>query len=157
MNSKTTVGTIVGIEQGTKSSGKDAMIIYKYQDDSFTKRIRSSKYRANIKGEKYNVVFDSLNPSNSIVLIFQPIFNIDEETKITIGKITRIYQFNWSENKYISNYGVEFQYNANGSSFTKDQSLPPQFKHQFPDLKEGDNFNVEYWLKNPERSIIKIE
>jgi|SRR5690554_171459 len=156
-NKKVAIGTIVRHEQGQKSSGLDAVISYNYKDNVFEERIGSSKYEANVIGEKYKVLFDSINPNKAIILDYQPIFEKSERTKVTIGKITRLYRFSWTDGKYIPNYAIEFSYYVDSTELTKSQSLPKDFKAEYPDLKEGVEYEVEYWIKNPKRAIMKLK
>ena len=156
-NKKLTIGTIVRLEQGQKSSGLDAVVAYDFKDDRFEEIIGSSKYEANVIGEKYKVLFDSVNPNQAIVLDYQPVFEKTEKKRVTIGKVTRLFRFSWTDGKYIPNYAIEFSYQVDNSEFIKSQSLPKGFRDEYPDLKEGSVYEVEYWLKNPKRAIMKLK
>ena len=109
-----TVGTLTSLKQGQKSSGLEAVIIFHVHNKIYEKRIGSSKYEANIIGEKYMVVYEEKDPSKNLVLEYQPIFIKSELTKKCTGTITRIYWFSWSNNEYRPNHGIEFEYVING-------------------------------------------
>ncbi len=151
-----TVGTLTNLKQGQKSSGLEAVIIFHVDNKVYEKRIGSSKYKANILGEKYMIVYEEKNPSKNFVLTYQPIFRQSELTKRCTGTITRIYWFSWSNNEYRPNHGIEFEYVINGKKFKKAQSLPKNYKEKYKNIKEGASYDVEYWKKNPKRAIINL-
>ena len=155
-NPKYTVGTITSLKQGQSSSGLNAIVKFIINGKEYEKWIGSSKYESNVIGEKYMVVYESKKPEQNIVLTYQPIFNKEEVTKETKGMITRLFRFSWNKNEYIPNYGIEFEYEANGEKFTKSQSLLKDFKKKYPNLKEGNTYLVRYWVKNPQRAIIYL-
>lgn len=160
VNPKFTVGTITSLKQAQKSAGLDAVVTFVVEGKQYEYRIGSKAYSANVVGEKFVVVYEDKKPSNCIVLRHRPVFT-DIESKFveqTKGVITKdAHKYNWSSNKHIPNHGIEFEYEVNGQKFTKAQSLPKDYKKQYPNLKEGSIYEVEYWNKNPERAIIYLE
>lgn len=157
VNPKYTVGTITSLKQAQKSAGLDAVVTFVIDGKKYENRIGSVKYKANVIGEKYKVVYEEKDPSKNIVLTYEPVFAESESINKSKGIVKRIYRFSWSNNKYIPNHGIEFEYEVNGKKFTKAQSLPKDFQEQYPGLKEGGIYEVEYWNQNPERAIIRLD
>jgi hypothetical protein len=157
---KYVIGTITSFKQGQKSSGLDAVVTFLINEKEYEHRIKSKANSGNVIGEKFIVVYEEKKPSNNIVLRYSPVF-LDSEfnfLKQTKGKITDdIHKFNFSNNQYIPNYGIEFEYIVNGRKFVKSQSLPRDFKQNFPSIEKGMEFEVEYWLENPQRAIIHLD
>lgn len=103
-------------------------------------------------GEKYKVVYDSLQPgSNYEIDSSVPLFISGEH----IGKATGfIIEDNVcvSSKKYKT---IGFEYHVNGRNYQTGQTIPP--RKDTLCLKIGDKFEVEYWKENPKRVIIYID
>ncbi|MFN8776427.1 MAG: hypothetical protein ACK5XV_06620 [Flavobacteriales bacterium] len=155
-NPQFTVGHIKGFKQAQKSAGLDAIVVFHVNGDDYEIRISSFKYQANVKGEKFKIKYEKTDPSVNIILKYEPVFVSGERTKSVDGTITRIYKFNWLVDQEQPTEGVEFDYAVNNKVIKKSQVLPPNYKSQFPDIKEGNVYAVEYWEHNPERSIIYL-
>lgn len=157
VNPKYTVGTITSLKQAQKSAGLDAVVTFVVEGKQYEHRIGSSKYEANVVGEKFKVVYEEKEPSKNVVLTYEPVFAESESTNKSKGRVKRIYRFSWSSDEYSPNHGIEFEYEVNGKKFTKAQSLPKDYKEKYPSLKEGSIYEVEYWNQNPERAIIHLD
>lgn len=156
-NPKYTIGTIASLKQGQRATGLDAVVVFQVNGRSYETPIGSSKYEANVVGEKFKVVYEKKDPSKNRVLTYEPVFAESESTNESEGRVTRIYRYSWSSDEYSPNHGVEFEYEVDGERFTKAQSLPKDYKEQYPSLKEGSIYEVEYWNQNPERAIIHLD
>ncbi len=155
-NPQFAVGHITGFKQAQKSAGLDAIVVFQANGNDYEIRISSLKYQANVKGEKFKIKYEKTDPTKNIILKYDPVFVSGEKTKSAEGTITRLYQFNWLVNQEQPKEGVEFEYVVKDKVMKKSQVLPPKYKSQFPDLKEGKAYTVEYWEQNPERSIIHL-
>jgi hypothetical protein len=155
-NTKYTSGTIVNFKQAQKSAGLNAVVEFKVNGVIYNTYIPSLKYKSNVIGEKYKVVFDSEEPQKNIVLVYDPVLDSLEGVGECEGNITRIYRFSWNKGEYSTNYGMEFSYVVSGIEFKKAQSMPKGFKDNYPSIKEGGVCRVRYWTQNPERSIVLL-
>jgi hypothetical protein len=100
-----------------------------------------------VKDEKFLISYDTINPSQSELLIEKPIFLDNERTKKTVGTI-----------KFPNRNTVflEFEYYVDNVKFHKTQILEKN-KVKNPGFKKGEKYEVEYWEENPQRSIIHID
>lgn len=151
-NPKYTIGEIVRFTQGTKSSGLGAVIQYVVDEIEYETTIGSFADKANVIGEKYKVKYDSQNPEKRVVLTESPVFLDDELTRTTKGKITK-----FSLTSHKGRTGFIFKYKISNKDFIKAQTIQSNYKEQYPDLKEGNSYEVEYWEQNPERAIIYLD
>ncbi len=106
-----------------------------------------------VKGEKYKLLYDSLNPYKCDVVQNTPLFLPSEKTKKTIGKVT-----------CLGKYFCEYEYNDELSDntgadfyFKRSQDLPYDYKIKYPNLKLGQEYLVEYWVNDYRRSIIYLD
>lgn len=100
-------------------------------------------------GDKFIIRYDNKRPKKSKVLLERPIFLNNEKTITTNGKITRI--------KKYSKKAVYFEYIANGKLYTRIQCLPNDYKNLYPSLVEGKEYQIDYWVDNPQRAIIYLD
>ena len=136
--------TVTDYTSGPKASGS-AVATYVVDDKKFSVSIEESY----VYGEKFQLEYNQDNPSESKIYRDLPVFQKDESTNYTIGRLISydswffrdmVYKF-WIENRF---YG-KCQYQENDSS------------SRYPNVKEGQLFVVEYWLENPKRSIIHLD
>jgi hypothetical protein len=113
----------------------------------------ASKYGSLDEGEKSSLKYNKINPTEVEILYWKPIFLKEESTIIFSGCIKKIYWFHWKESKY----AVRYTYNINGVNIRREQVLPPNYKELYPNLKEGQSYQVECWAENPQRAIIHLD
>lgn len=93
------------------------------------------------KGEHYKIIYDSENPELSRIDYTRPIFLKDDKTKTTTAiAINR----DWIT--------VKFTYSVDGTEYNRFQKKPKDKK-----IKNGEIFNVEYLVSNPNIAILKIQ
>jgi hypothetical protein len=136
----TTVGTIVDRD----FSAKDHVYpIYEYY-------VGNNKYQGTAKeylswapyGEKYLLSYDSLYPENQkyVYLITGcPVFLPGEVTNYTVGKIT------WLDKSLES---FDYEYTVLGNTYQRVHFLDGR---DHPQLSNGSEFLVEYWVKNADK------
>jgi hypothetical protein len=142
----TTVGTIVDRDFSIKNHAFPIFEYYvgniKHQGIS-TEDLTWAPY-----GEKYLMIYDSLYPENQkyVHLITDcPVFLLGEVTNYTVGKILG--------DMYIRKDFVtyEFEYTILGKTYQRIQFLDGR---DHPELTNGSEFMVEYWVENPQRAIL---
>jgi hypothetical protein len=97
------------------------------------------------KGEKYKIVYDSLNPEKAEVIWEEKIFLPGESTEKAIGTILKV-----------GPHGCEYEYLPKNSHkpFKKVQGYYKGTLEKYPALKKGAKFEVEYSTNNIHRAII---
>ena len=106
-----------------------------------------------ISGEKYTMRYNINNPKEIEIDYWNPIFEKNETTYFCVSKNIKIHWINFWEPKYI----VIYYYEANGYTHKKTQSLPPNYKKNYPNLKEGQIYEIETLSENPQRAIIHLD
>jgi hypothetical protein len=105
------------------------------------------------EGEKCFLRYNINNPNEVEIMYWKPIFLSDEYTTKANGQIDKIYWFHWNSPKY----AIRYTYIIDGVSVTREQVLPPNYKEQYPLLKEGQWYEVECWVENAQRAIIHLD
>jgi hypothetical protein len=155
-NEDSTIGTIIKFQSAGKS-GSEAVFQYFVDDKEYEATERSAAYFANVIGEKFEIKYDKNKPSNSFVVSCKPVFLENEYSFIVNGEITRLYSSSWGGGVKPSSYSIEFEFFIGDEKIIKAQRLPPDYQTQFPNLMEGQFYEVEYWLENPQRAIIHLD
>lgn len=145
-----TVGTLIKIERRAK--GSNSILQYNVNNQIYVVTAGHCANKLNIIGEKYKIKYDKLEPSKGIVLEEQPVFLKDEKTLVIQGKVKRISLVSQKGKKELI-----FTFEINDTQFSRSQSIEKDYKEQYPDLKEGRSYEVEYWEQNPERAIIHLD
>ena len=115
------------------------------------------------KGEKFVMVYDTSKPSKYIVYEDKPVFLPNEPYVETIGTVLHISPLVW-------NGGIEFSYLvkkektnavAKDTVFTKFQEIGTTLgeksrRRQYPHLKKGNKYVVEYLPSNSQRAVIYL-
>ncbi len=151
------IGSIVGFKSAGKSAGGLAIVDYNVSGEWYQLTTGSSAYRANVWGEKYEVVYDIDNPSNGRVLTTKPRFLTTEDTMATKGRITRIYRYGFGGDSTASTHAVQVEYFVNNKKFKKSQDLPADFRGKYVNLQKQKSCDVVYWVHEPKRAIIYLE
>jgi hypothetical protein len=103
------------------------------------------------KGEKYLLRYDTLNPGGGHgyehLITEHPVFLPGESTHYTVGKLLRIHK---------NYYAFDFQYTISEKKYDRVQFLENRAK-SYPQLVNGAEFLVEYWVNNPARAILYID
>lgn len=110
----------------------------------------SASYNSVI-GEKYMAYYDSLDCDNLSIDWTRPLFLEDELTEMSMGEIVL------SISSGILQPMVKFEYQVDGINYRQVQYMEDDFDKINPQIKEGATFQVEYWLQNPQRSIMRFE
>ncbi len=97
-------------------------------------------------GEAFITLYNPNNIEEFLIQEWNPAFFKNEETKKTICKVIRI-----------SRSSVSFEYIIDGKKYEKCQVLPSNYKNKYPTLNKGQNYEVEYWVENPLRSIMHLD
>jgi hypothetical protein len=143
-NMKTAVGTVYDLS-GIHSKGT---LNFYYNNKEYKVFLSGTDC---VRGTKYLVQFDSLNPYNNYVISMQ-VFLPEEKTAWTIATI-KAYDYNFLDFKY--------EIETNGGK-TK-RYVISQFvcrgraKKVHPELRKGMKFKVEYIIDNPGRAIVYLD
>ena len=62
-----------------------------------------------------------------------------------------------TRNLFNSHNVITFTCYIQGNKFNRLQVLPPNYKEQYPLLKEGQWYEVECWVENAQRAIIHLD
>ena len=144
-NPKKVVGLLYRKSPATK--GYDANFIYYVYGIKYELSKVDRMYF--VIGQKYNILYDSINPSNAKLLLKEPVFTIDDKTQTTHAKITSL------ETEFFSKKAenVNFEYQVDGATYQTCQ-FSDWDKY---DVKLGDMFDLEYLESNPEIAIIHLD
>jgi hypothetical protein len=135
-----------------KGSSKNRFAYYQVKGKEY-RVLYPGEYGFSPKGEYGWIRYDVNDPSDAITLHWLRAFDVSEETMVTKGRITRVYAFHWCEPKH----GVQFVYSANGTEFERGQTLPPRYKTFYQNLEEGQTFDVEYLVSDPQRAFMLLK
>ncbi len=103
--------------------------------------------------EKCKIRYDLNDPNQIEILYWHPCFLPNEPTFVTNAEIKLIQKANILSK--LNN--INFQYTFGDIQFERNQILPPNYKELYPDLKEGQTYEVECWVENPQRAIIHLD
>ena len=104
------------------------------------------------KGEKYLFRYDKLHPENqecTYLITEHPVFLPEEMTAYTYGTLEKISR---------SHESFDFKYTILEKKYERVQNLAfgdPVKNH--PQLVNGAEFLVEYWVQNPQRAILYMD
>jgi len=105
-----------------------------------------------IDGEKFEILYDSTDCTNQELLQYKPVFVDGEQTIRITGSVRTL---------DLTDKTVRFKYEVEKDGvkrgYEKDQRLPKDFQKQYPGLEIGKQYEVEYWIKNPQRAIIYLD
>lgn len=104
------------------------------------------------KGEKYLLKYDKLHPENqedANIVTEHPVFLPSEVTNYTYGTLIKV-----SERQSV----LKYKYTILGKEYETEQYLADgDAVRNHPQLVNGAEFLVEYWVKNPERVILYMD
>jgi hypothetical protein len=117
-----------------------------------------------ILGEVFTTIYNPKDPEHFFTLDWRPTFFYNENRSLTLGTLITVYK----------NSSVVFEYSVKGKKYKKCQLLRSrkdyeesknkiEYLSDNPDLsvisnlKEGQNFEVEYLIENPMRSVIHLD
>lgn len=103
-----------------------------------------------VVNEKFMVEYEKSDPTINRVVEAEPVYLVGEEVKLTRAKVIRLYQNESSSRN--NNNKIDFEYYVNGKLYTKYQEVKKKDKY-----KVGKYYYLEYWVPNPQRSIIYFE
>jgi hypothetical protein len=105
-------------------------------------------------GEKFLIYYDRNKPSENDIDFTQPVFEKDEKTFFTIGKIVKIKEkkFFFTTNRL--RYGF---IKSDGTIIKRNMTLPDNYKNKFPNLKSGQYYKIQVWEENIYRSILRLD
>lgn len=119
------------------------IIEYRVNNKKFCARARGIKYL--VKGDRFLVVYDSLNPAHHQILFEHPVFLSEEDVHCTVGTIRRCV----TGQDYTK---VIYEYSVNGVAFKK-----LQFFRDVYHAKRGTNCLIVYHKTNPAHSRLATD
>ncbi|HLP19835.1 MAG TPA: hypothetical protein VK174_06015 [Chitinophagales bacterium] len=91
-------------------------------------------------GERYEIIYDSLNPVDSRIDYAKPLFVENQQTFFVYGEVDKFTR---------SNNVCFFKYRVNNKQYQRCQKLP---ESKF--VKEGSSYKIEYLVSNPNIAIL---
>lgn len=120
--------------------------VFRYQcKDNFNEVLLPSRL-TQVIGGKYEGYYDSLDNKNVVILYEKPVFVGGEKTKGVLGTIIEI-----------GSAGVLFNYQVKGIEYESMQYMEKGYRSKYSKIKEGVEFSIKYWVKNPQRSIMYFD
>ncbi len=153
-----TIGTLTELDHG--GSGGASKFSYNYGGRAYEEYSQVDVSAYNIRrGEKYRVRINPKLPEKYVPIDWQPVFTSDEATEATTAKIVGLDHFRnyFIKDNKVSDYSVSFSYIVAGHTYERGQHLPPDFRHKWPDLREGQTYELTYLVSDPARAIISLE
>ncbi|RYM35137.1 hypothetical protein ERX46_07100 [Brumimicrobium glaciale] len=149
-----TIGTVSSIKTGRPN----------YTD--FTFEVNGEEYMAPSSfspygltyTEKYEILYSKENYEKIKVIEWRPIILEDEEIDFLEieAKVTKLINSNpFSLDSDFS--GIRFEFNLNGKTVDKTQSLPPYFRELYPNIEKVKTCKVKYWKYDPQRAILLLD
>ena len=142
-NKQTTVGEVVEIKKVKSGSMMDVVFC-----------VEGERYKAGTDqgwgeglGFKYVVAYEKGNPEKNDVLKYRPVFTADEKTKYSVGTVISISR----------NPSIGFRYKVGNDEYKMYQMLKRGYREDYPNLQKGQQYKVEYWVKNPQRAVISLD
>ncbi len=137
-----TYGVVIRIDKALRGID-DAMVRFY---DSDAKEYEKGVGRG-VVNEKFKVIYNKSDPSDFKVMNDTPIFLKGEKTSFRVGKV-----------KLFTILGQSVRYEYDVGDYTYEHSLfvSDSIKNYYSNTKKGDLFKVEYWKKDPRRSIIYL-
>ena len=111
------------------------------------------KIYGSIENEMFELKYWKSNPKNIEINYCKPIFLDGERTGIFKGEIKKIVKYNIFPSKYRIQYICEVQ----GTIIERSQEIPSDYKKRYPNLEEGQSFEVECLLSNARRNLIHLD
>jgi hypothetical protein len=140
-----TVATLIG--QTAKPEFGSGLDIFEYKVNGMTYRYIGNGV-TDVIGDKYDLMYDSLRPNVSKINFRKPVFLKDEQTSIAVGRISQYSGLSDS----ISDYYISISYTVNGKDYIKSLN-----NYEKITVARDYEFQVEYWVENPKRSIIHFD
>ncbi|WP_421750705.1 hypothetical protein [Croceimicrobium sp.] len=104
-----------------------------------------SKDAFTIIGEKYHGVYDQQDCENFRIDYNRPLFLPKEKTNIVLGRILNVREST-----------IFYEIRVEGTKYEKLQFMEEGYREKYPEIDKGADFPVEYWLRNPQRSIMRF-
>jgi len=103
------------------------------------------------KGEKCLLKYDTLYPNGDFehvdLITEHPVFLPGENTKYTVGTLKKVHK---------NSFFFDYVYTILGKEYIRTQDLADRAINH-PQLVNGAEFLVEYWVNNPERAILYMD
>jgi len=135
-----------------RGNSKNRYIFHSVNGREYKNRFLLSFY-GEVDDELFELKYCKSNPKNIEINYCKPIFLEKERTEIFKGKIKKIVKYNIFPSKYSIQYSCVVQ----GKIIEKEQELPSDYKKRFPNLSEGQFFEVECLLSNARRNLIHLD
>jgi len=103
---------------------------------------KAPRQRFLVQGEKFELLYDSLNPYKVTLLTEKPVFMSHEKKLYTVGEIIRCISGPYTK--------VLFSYFADGKRYKKLQVIEGPFY-----AKKGAPCEISYWAEYPQRAILE--
>lgn len=144
LSKEITIGEVTDRAPGSKGSFR-AVLSFIVDGKAYRKDIDVDY----IKGEKFKVEYSVKNPNKSRVLKEYPLFTKGEKTSFVIGKLTNY-------NSFFST-SLRYEYWVGNKKYERRHYQKENSDELYPYVEEGQLFVVEYWEKDPRRSIIYLD
>jgi hypothetical protein len=160
-----TIGTLTETNYGGEGgAAKFRYVVNSVEFEEYSGAEICHRGEGYVKGEKYRIKANPQKPKEFEVLIWAPIFTSDEETARTIGIVTKIYQPSitlWGllEDTISSAYSIRFKYCPDkwNNAIVRSQDMVPNFRKTYPNVKEGQQYVLEYLKNDPRRALIHMD
>lgn len=133
--------------------------VYKYFIKDKSMEYYGSSFATQVYGEKFSLYYDNNDTTEIDIHYDKPIFT-KRETKDTKFSTAKIVSKNFGIiGKMTSQYTgfINFAYTVNGVNYERIQYVPIDFEEKYPNIETGQEYQIRYWTKNPQRSIIYFD
>jgi hypothetical protein len=107
-----------------------------------------------VLGERYTMRYNVNKPTEVDIDYWRPVFEKGENTLFTTGRITSV---DGKVNMFHPKAAVRYACAINGVKYNKWIYLPPNFQELYPNLKEGQSYQVEYLQKDINRVVLHLD
>lgn len=113
----------------------------------------------NVLGEKYIIKLNPHSPEKYVPVGYLPVFEKDEETGTTDGKVTYFRTIDPLLVKKDTLFGgyISFSYTIDGEKYERGQNIRWTSSKALSSNIVNNNYIVEYLVNNPQRAIIRID
>lgn len=144
---KKTIGYVVA-----RTYGRVGTRIFKYKVDGVVYESRGEQgLRGETLGDAYEILYNPRNPEKIYVLDHRPVFLEHEQTNFTEGVI--VGNVGTSQYRNYLNLYPKYKYFAQGRKFIRAQQIQIPVDSSIH-IEKGMKFRVQYWVQNPQRSIL---
>jgi hypothetical protein len=133
--------------------------IYKYFIKDKSMEYYGSSFATQVYGEKFLLYYDNDDTTEIDIHYDKPVFT-KRETKDTKFSTAKIISKNFGIiGRMTSQYTgfINFAYTLNGVDYERIQYVPIDFEERYPNVNINKEYQIRYWLENPQRAIIYFD